>query len=195
MIGIYRLTFKDGSTYIGQSVDVEKRWEEHRTSFNNNKAAIKLQTHFNKHGHPVKYDVIVMCHKDHLYLLEGYFIWKEKPRLNTSIPFKNVTPEAADLIEKNLNTFKFSTLDIISMADDLYSKVDVLTAKVALFEQELEEALKARTNQELEIEACRQLKVYQDMYEKDMDRKNDTISTLSKELAIASIPWYRKLFK
>lgn len=195
MIGVYRLVFKDGSTYIGQSVDIEKRWEEHRIAFNTNKASIKLQSHFNKYGCPVKYEVIIECHKDHLYLLEGYYIWKEKPILNTAIPFKNVSVEAADLIEKNLATFKFSTLDILSIADELYSKVDVLTAKVVLFEQELQEALKVRSREEMEIEAVRQLNIYKEMYERDIDSKNDTISDLSKELALASIPWYRKLFR
>ncbi len=36
MIGIYKITNKiNGKCYIGQSNDIERRWKEHRNSFNN----------------------------------------------------------------------------------------------------------------------------------------------------------------
>ncbi len=52
-IGIYCLKFKNtDKVYIGQSVNIEKRFQQHILSMHNNSAPKKLQFGFNIHGKP-----------------------------------------------------------------------------------------------------------------------------------------------
>lgn len=51
--GIYLLIFKGtDEVYIGKSINIEKRFGEHLSSFRTNSASIKLQNAFNKYGQP-----------------------------------------------------------------------------------------------------------------------------------------------
>lgn len=52
-IGIYRLCFSGtDQCYVGQSVDIERRFNQHLLSFNKKSAVLKLQEAFNKYGKP-----------------------------------------------------------------------------------------------------------------------------------------------
>ena len=46
MIGIYKITSPSGKIYIGQSVDIERRWRDHK----NDSYHCKLRSSFIKHG-------------------------------------------------------------------------------------------------------------------------------------------------
>ena len=62
--GIYILRFKDThKVYIGKSTNIEKRFLEHKSSFNTNTAARKLQTAYTQYGVP-SIEVLVVCDKE-----------------------------------------------------------------------------------------------------------------------------------
>lgn len=52
-IGIYRLCFNGtDQCYVGQSVNIEKRYKQHLSSFINNKANPKMMEAYIQYGNP-----------------------------------------------------------------------------------------------------------------------------------------------
>ena len=52
MIGIYKIENKvNGKVYVGQSIDIERRWYSHKTQLNGNRHGnVHLQNAWNKNG-------------------------------------------------------------------------------------------------------------------------------------------------
>jgi excinuclease UvrABC nuclease subunit len=48
--GIYKLTFSSGLFYIGKSLNIEKRWQQHFDSMQKNKSAAAVQAQYNMLG-------------------------------------------------------------------------------------------------------------------------------------------------
>ena len=72
MIGIYKITSPSGKVYIGQSINIEKRWEQHRNE--NNWKYYKLYDSFRRYGagnHT--FEVVRECLKEDLNKLERYY--------------------------------------------------------------------------------------------------------------------------
>ena len=85
--GIYRLTFLTGDTYIGKSVDLEQRWQQHAIKLEKGTAARQMLTAFFESGYTLpKAEVLLYCHPDLLDEYEGMYINLWEPELNTSIP-------------------------------------------------------------------------------------------------------------
>lgn len=85
--GIYKLIFTDKSIYIGKSVDIEKRWEQHLKAMKKGTHTARIQDAYNSYGLP-KLETIMECHPHHIDILETYFIngyWSDKI-LNTTRP-------------------------------------------------------------------------------------------------------------
>jgi group I intron endonuclease len=60
-IGIYRLCFNGtDQCYVGQSVDIERRFNQHLLSFSKCSAVTKLQEAYNKYGKPY-FEVLCVC--------------------------------------------------------------------------------------------------------------------------------------
>lgn len=77
MIGIYKIeNLINGKVYIGQSIDIEKRWRVHKTELNNNKrVGSHLQNAWNKYEEEnFKFEVIEECLKEELNKKEKYWI-------------------------------------------------------------------------------------------------------------------------
>lgn len=75
MIGIYKITNKiNGKSYIGQSIDINKRWKEHKntsSSSNNN----DLYKDFEKYGiNNFTFEVLEECTRQNLDIKEIYWI-------------------------------------------------------------------------------------------------------------------------
>ena len=76
-IGIYKIkNLLNDKVYIGQSVDIEKRWSTHKTELKNNyHYNIHLQSAWNKYGEDnFSFDVIEKCEEDLLDEKECYYI-------------------------------------------------------------------------------------------------------------------------
>lgn len=81
MIGIYKITnMVNGKVYIGQSVNIEKRWQTHATKYNNpkNKEYNKvLYCAMRKHGFEnFEFEILMECEEELLDLMEIYYIEK-----------------------------------------------------------------------------------------------------------------------
>lgn len=73
-IGIYRLIFNGtDKCYIGQSVDITKRYKHHLYILSKGLGAIKLQNAYNKYGHP-NIEIIEKTTRDNLSERENYHI-------------------------------------------------------------------------------------------------------------------------
>jgi hypothetical protein len=71
--GIYKLTFSDGSYYIGKSSDITRRWGQHQESMSKGTHTKKLQQAFDIHGDP-EYEILLECHEDHIDIMESLYI-------------------------------------------------------------------------------------------------------------------------
>lgn len=75
-IGIYRLIFNGtDKTYIGQSVDVARRYKDHLYLLSKGLGAIRLQNAYNKYGSPT-IEIIEETTRDKLSDRENYYINK-----------------------------------------------------------------------------------------------------------------------
>jgi GIY-YIG catalytic domain len=152
--GIYKMTFSDGSIYIGKSADVAKRWAQHSKAFSKGTHTKKLQEAYDSMGSP-NYEIIFECHPDHIDILESYFInkyWNDNI-LNTTCPADLEDQDLKLLSEVNpsvwsLSTFDhlFNWLDIQKDRDNLKNTLN--NSKRASTVKELEKKL-LEANQEI----------------------------------------------
>lgn len=71
MIGIYKLTSPTGRIYIGESVDIERRWKEHSKG---KSGCPKLQDSINKHGFKnFKREILEECEITQLKIRERFY--------------------------------------------------------------------------------------------------------------------------
>lgn len=78
MIGIYKITSPSGRVYIGQSVNIKKRFQDYK-NLHNVKTQIKLFRSFLKYGvDNHSFDVVCLCELDDLNELERYYQVKYK---------------------------------------------------------------------------------------------------------------------
>lgn len=74
MIGIYKITNPEGAVYVGQSVDIERRFKTHKSGKYNKKCTPKLCASLDKFGYEKhEFDVIIECDKSQLNELERYY--------------------------------------------------------------------------------------------------------------------------
>lgn len=85
--GIYRLGFNNGSTYVGQAKDIQKRWDQHFNDLLKGKHAKALQNayYLSNHTLPVT-QTILECDPTYLDIYETYYIHLLEPDLNHQIP-------------------------------------------------------------------------------------------------------------
>ncbi len=82
IIGIYKITNKlNGKCYIGQSVDILLRWQEHNHKQGKRTSIIKQALH--KYGiDNFTFEVLEECSKEELNAKEIQYIFKLKPQYN-----------------------------------------------------------------------------------------------------------------
>ena len=93
LMGIYKITnIKNGHCYIGQSVDIKKRWRSHHKHFGNTKevetAHYPIYRAFKKYGkESFKFEIIELVHdKSKLTERELYWFQAFSPEYNTLDP-------------------------------------------------------------------------------------------------------------
>lgn len=90
--GVYRITcIKDSQIYIGSSVNIKERWQQHLALLRGNRHSSKyLQNAYNKYGEDsFKFEVLVKLiefNEEVLRDLEWYYIKKYQPAFNTITP-------------------------------------------------------------------------------------------------------------
>lgn len=79
IVGIYKITNKvNGKSYVGQSIDIHKRWENHRTDLKHNRSSSPiLQSAWNKYGKEnFVFEILEVCDKSELNDKEMSYIKK-----------------------------------------------------------------------------------------------------------------------
>lgn len=76
MIGIYKITcIVTDEFYIGQSRNIEHRWEQHRKNWRVNLHTRKMQNCYNLHGEDAfTFEVLELCTIQQLDILEQHYI-------------------------------------------------------------------------------------------------------------------------
>lgn len=82
MIGIYKITNKiNGNSYIGQSIDIKRRFSEHRCI--SKESNISLKKAFSKYGKEnFEFEILEECKANELDKKEMYYIELLKPKYN-----------------------------------------------------------------------------------------------------------------
>ena len=76
MIGIYKMTFSNNHYYIGQAVDTNRRFTQHKRELTKGTHSnSRLQNCFNKYGEP-KFEVIQECSKEELNSIETKYLFE-----------------------------------------------------------------------------------------------------------------------
>ena len=153
--GIYLLTFKDGSFYIGKSTNIEKRFSQHNKSMDDGSHTKKVQEAYDRYGSPEQ-SVLMYCHADHIDIMETYYInenWNNSLLLNTTRP-PRFTQKDVQLLVSTLgdNIWKQSTFEHIITIDVLRQEVKRLKDKLQNFGS-LDEDEKYIYSQQLKIQA------------------------------------------
>jgi group I intron endonuclease len=127
MIGIYKITSPTGRVYVGQSVDIEKRWKQHCSLYNKETSA--LTNSLKKHGvENHTFQVIEECSIDMLNERERY--WQDY----------------YDCVESGLNCKYTSTNDKTGSLSDETSKKISLSKKGTKLSIESVLSIKKRMN-------------------------------------------------
>lgn len=191
--GIYKLTFKNGDEYIGKSNNIEKRWEEHKSSFYRNKASEKVMNAFHIQGMP-EFSVLMEAHKDHIDILEAYYISCERPSLNSVIA-KCIHDDDFDLLMENQDLLKLSTVQHIGTIVDSRDTMQECADLIAIQRDQIEELRKARTKEEVEASCYSKLQEEIDTLYTEAEVNDKTISNLIAKLDYLELPWWKRLFQ
>lgn len=75
--GIYKLSFTDiDEVYIGQSINIETRFTNHKYLMKSGKASVKLQTVYNALGEFPILEILEVCSEEDLDIREDFYILK-----------------------------------------------------------------------------------------------------------------------
>ena len=137
--GIYLLAFTSGKMYIGQSVDIENRWNQHFDKFRKGTAAKLMQAEFNRCGFPST-QILKECHKDNLDMMESLYInhnmIKQKHlMLNTSIP-QDYTDTQIAFITSHEEYLKYSIFELMRGLNTAKDNIKHLEATIEEFEED-----------------------------------------------------------
>ena len=73
MTGIYKITNPKGKIYIGQTIDIENRWNEYKSLYNS-RSQIKIHRSLKKYGFNNHiFEIIEECEKSELNIKERYY--------------------------------------------------------------------------------------------------------------------------
>jgi hypothetical protein len=193
--GIYQLTFPDGARYVGKSINIPRRWKEHRDKFIKGTAAKNMQDRYNRYGFPDG-KVLFECHGDHIDLLESYFICLVQPELNAT-PGIRIYEHELPIFEENPELLQLATTTHITMINELRSNLDTLQNKYAELKVYLDEAmLETRAGERIE-ELEMELQDHEIESEALIDRLQTDLEEADARAVrweyIAKKPWWKKL--
>lgn len=195
--GIYLLTFKDGSTYVGKSVNLKNRWQQHLDKLTKGKGASALQTAFDRNGHVFNAKVLFHCHPDYLDLMEGYYIDILKPTLNTTIPenrFKGMDEVEKELLLQWLDS---SILDHLTLLNQQTNLIERYKDLEEVLSNKCSELSTRRSREEIAFDTANRISTL----EQRLAMKQDDLAILQEDLdhnkelvKYYRRPWWKKLF-
>ncbi len=131
-IGIYCLTFySTNKVYVGQSIDIERRYKEHLQKLKNNTHTVKLLNAYTTYGVP-SIKILCICSKESLNMYEDIFI----QYYNSSTEGFNHLEKSTDLpTPNNSGTLhglsKYSEDQIVKVLDLLIEKPFIRYIKIS----------------------------------------------------------------
>lgn len=184
--GIYLLKFENGDTYVGKSVDIENRWEQHYNTLMRGNAAEKMQNAFIRYGTPIA-KILQYCHTDHIGILESYYVRKLQPTLNSAktAPIDELTYQTIDAAGEKL--LSYSTAELIHTISKYDTEFENLEDEIIELKKEIDRLKVKRTKEELKTELGMRLK-------DTKDRLNYYEVLAKKCVNYIKLPWYKKLF-
>lgn len=191
--GIYKLTFKNGDTYIGKSNNIEKRWEEHKSSFYRNKASEKVMSAFHQYGMP-EFSVLLEAHKDHIDILEAYYISCERPALNSVIA-KCIADEDFNMLMNNEVLLKLSTVEHVHTILESNDTMKACAELIMIQRSQIEELQQIRTQEEIDSIVHTRLQEEVDLLYSEAETNEKVISSLLTKVEYMELPWWKRLFK
>jgi group I intron endonuclease len=181
--GIYCLTFKDGSMYIGKSIDIERRWKEHTDAMSTDRAANKIQAAFNNYGYPSA-EILLECHSDHIDLMETYFICKLQPSLNT-VGGVTINNEDLNVLRRRTDLLQLSTAEHILHIEKQETRINGYEKLVNSLINELKQATLDHSMNKLVEALTKQVK----------DLEEEIGSAEQELIDYKNLPWYKKIFR
>lgn len=191
--GIYKLTFKSGDTYIGKSINVDNRWDQHADKMRKGTAAKSVQNAYNTYGMPNGI-ILAECHQDHLDLLEACYIAGHNPSLNTSRPTNQLAEYTEDTIQAIIKYCAQSTIDHIRLINDQSISIDTLNIKNIRLESEIIKLKKIRSEREINKEHNKQVKELTEEVTSYKEILNHQSSIIKELKDYKNSSWWNKLF-
>ena len=147
-IGIYKIqNLVNGKIYIGQSVNIEKRWSTHRSALENNyHYNIHLQSAWKKYGEEnFKFSIVEKCNIDQLNQREIYWIAKFDSYENGY----NLTPGGG-----NTESFSKSVIQFDCNGNELlrYSSISEAETATNICYSQISECCRLRCSEVLKIQ-------------------------------------------
>lgn len=189
--GIYKLIFAPGVEYIGKSINIEDRWDEHQTNLLRNKAAVKMQAAYKVYGMPDT-RILAECHKDHIDFLEEYYIAAERPLLNTVRATGSMGPEDFDLVKRNEKLLFNSTIEHLELIEEYEFALDEANNTIEALGEKVIELLEEYDSKRAQEEIFNDLKTATEKYDIMIAKKDAEIKELTARLEKAELPWYKK---
>lgn len=204
--GIYIYTFTNGDNYVGQAVDIEKRWDQHVIKMEKGQHTRLIQDAYNKYGLP-RFRVLLKCHPNYLDPMEAWCIKRVSPNLNSTIPIcYDDTLCTFDITAEMLEPSLFQNLYDLQRLKELDKESDELIQEL---EQEAKRLHKRVIEASLENQSV-ELVEYVEQLELDLGTTiaslNDTkrqVLQSTKQLKQAEdriyeysqLPWYKRIFQ
>lgn len=108
--GIYAIKTPAGSTYVGSSICIERRFNEHKSQLRRGKHhSSRLQSAFDKYGDKLIFAIVAQCEESQLIENEKLFVQSMCAKLNVATEINNVwsNPETRKKFEAHYRTEKF----------------------------------------------------------------------------------------
>lgn len=203
--GIYEYTFANGDNYIGQAVDIKKRWDQHISKMEKGQHTKLVQEAYNMYGLP-KFHIFLKCHPNYLDAMEAWLINRYKPQLNGNIPvcYDN-TPDTftvtSEMLEKPLFGLLYDMHNLRSSREDSEELIAELKQEIGRLEKRVLLVATEKLPRELQ-DYIHTLETDADFLSAQLkiaESAKDRLSFEVRELKECiywhnSLPWYKRIF-
>ena len=220
--GVYQLTFPNGDTYIGKSINVEERWKQHCNKMTKGTAAKNMQAAWNSHRN-FNADILVECHEDHIDVVEASLIVRHRPTLNSDRPKDPFPDMDVDSLCELFVTFKHSARELVAQKEsisragtiaqtNLNNSIKELKSENHSLHQEIKELvelnndlLKVRSDEELKADISKRIDTLEVklahyiLHKRELEKECNNLSKEATRLFIQleyfKLPWWNRLFR